>query len=232
MITFSNVHLRYPYDDFELLKGVSFTLKEGTNTILADTQSGKTSICRLICQEVKLTEGQIFVNGKDISSITSDSLGILYLPRNPVFFNNKSVLYNVEYPLRVRKVDKARRRSLAQKAAERAGISSALTAKIKNIDKNDRLTVALARGLTVERQIVLFDDFFSTEIGSGDIQKINPILQLFDAPMKVIVTSNADIAMGHTVVLDGGEVVFEGDAQLAKQHVTNLHWLDTQYSNL
>lgn len=220
MIVFDNVTLKYHYDEYPLLKGVSFTLKNGVNTVLCDTQSGKTSLCKLLVKDIAPTSGHIFVDGTPISSITNAHLGILYLPSNPTFFVTRSVEYNIAYPLKVRKATKAERQSKVKQVTLKLGIVN-LKQKVKKLSPTDKLTVALARGLTVERKVVLFDDFFS-----GNQGNIDNVLQLFEGVTCVIFTSDANLARGNVVVLDGGAVVYQGDADSAKQTVSKLGWLN------
>ncbi|MCH5153117.1 MAG: ATP-binding cassette domain-containing protein [Clostridiales bacterium] len=219
MIVFDNVTLRYHYDEYDLLKGASFTLLDGVNTVVADVQSGKSSICRLLLKDVVPTSGQILVDGQEISSITNANLDILYLPRNPAFFERRSVQYNMEYPLKIRKVAHSQRKERVREIAEQFGMK--LDVKVRTLNAEQRRMLALARGLTVKRKTVLLDDFFDG--GTDDFQFVNSILQHFDRC--VMFTSDARIATGHTVVLDGGVAVFEGNAEQAKQAVSELYWL-------
>ena len=228
MIVFDNVTLRYPYDEFDLLKRASFTLQEGVNTVLADAQSGKSSICKLLLKDISATGGQIFVDGQEISSITNSNLDILYLPRNPVFFERKSIQYNLEYPLLVRKVEKPERKKRVREIAEQLDIPQ-LDVKVGKLSQEQRRNLALARGLTVKRKTVLFDGFFDGD--TPDFKYINNVLRHFDtcAPSTLVIfTSDARLAMGNTVVLDGGVTVFEGCAEQAQQYVSNLYWISRQ----
>ncbi|MCH5153565.1 MAG: ATP-binding cassette domain-containing protein, partial [Clostridiales bacterium] len=168
---------------------------------LADAQSGKTSICKLLLKDISPTNGHIFVDGLEISSITNANLDILYLPRNPLFFERRSALYNVEYPLKIRKVAKAERQARARELAEQFGLP--LNVKAAKFSTEQRRTLALARALTVKRKIALFDGFFDGD--SIDFEYVEGILKHFDTC--VILTSDVKLAMGHTVVLDGGVVV-------------------------
>ena len=228
MIVFEDIKLRYQYDDFDVLKGANFTLIDGVNTVLADVQSGKSSICKLLVKDVAASSGQIFVDGKDVSSITNDNLDILYLPTKPAFFESRSVLYNIEYPLKVRKRPKMERQELAKHVAQQLGVDF-LDVKLKKLNDSDRRRVALARGLTVRRKIVLFDDFFTDE--TYDIESIDKVLQLFEGATCVILTSDARKATGNTVVLDGGLTVYQGDADGARQIVNDLGWLTDSMRN-
>lgn len=226
MIVFDDVTLRYHYDEFDILKGASFTLVDGVNTVLADAQSGKSSICKLLLKDVAPTSGRICIDGVDICGISNSNLHILYLPRNPLFFERRSVQYNLGYPLSVRKVGKRERRARASVLA--AQFDLPLDVKACKLSLQQRRFLAIARGLTVKRQIALFDSFFDGE--TLDFQYINSVLQHFSAVSStlVIFTSDPQLAIGHTVVLDGGTTVFEGDAELAKQRVSELYWLSQQ----
>lgn len=221
MIVFDNVSLKYHYDEYPLLTNLSFTLKQGVNTVLCDTQSGKTSFCKLLVKDVKPTSGQIFVDGAPISSITNAHLGILYLPSNPTFFANRSVQYNIAYPLKVRKIAKTERQNRVAEVAAKLGISC-LKLKAKKLNQAQKSSVALARGLTVERKVVLFDDYFDNNID------VDSVLQLFDGVTCVIITSDVNFARGNVVVLDGGMVVYQGDVDGAKQAVSTLDWLSNR----
>lgn len=220
MIEFNDVTLQYSYEDTALLKGVSFTLCDGVNTLLCDTQSGKTSICRLILKDVKPSGGQIFVDGRQLESISHANLDILYLTGDPVFFERRSILYNIEYPLKVRKVAKQVRRGVATELAERLGVTD-LKSKLRTLSTEQRKLVSIVRGLTVARKIVLWDDFFQ----NADADTVQKALKLFEGATQVIVTSNADLAQGNAVVLDGGKTVYSGDADGAKRTVEQLQWL-------
>lgn len=218
-ITFSNVVFRYPYDEFELLKGVDFTLTEGVNTVLCDAQSGKTTLCRLMLGLLKPTSGQISVDGKPLSGISATDLEILYLPRHPVVFKRRSVLYNVMYPLRVRKAPKAVARQQAALACDAVQLAD-VSVRAGKLSGEELRKLAIARGLTVPRRVVLFDDF----LDAADPSSVKAVSACFGEAMQVIFTSDVRLANGHTVVLDGGKTVFEGDAAGAAAVVAQLYW--------
>ena len=225
MIEFKGVTLKYHYDEFALLKGASFTLRDGLNSVLCDTQSGKSTICRLLCKDIKATSGQIFVDGLEIDSITDACLGILYLPNAPTFFENRSVRYNIEYPLRVRKVERAERKQRAEQIAASLGVDC-LDEKVNKLTAEQRKLVALARGLTVERKVVLFDDFFEVDDVDKSLAYMHSVIDKFNGATCVILSSDSRLAVGNTVVLDGGATVYEGDAVGAQPVIDGLQWIN------
>ena len=218
MIELRHVALHYHYDEYAVLKDLNFTLINGVNTILCDTQSGKSSVCKLLTKQFKSTSGQIFLDGIDIASISNEDLEILYMPANPVFFENRTVRYNVEYPLKVRKVPKNERTERYNEVSTLVGLGDA-DVKLKKLSYCDRKRVALARGLTVRRKVVLLDDF------CGSIEELNKIFELFDNATIVVLTSDVSLACGNVVVLDGGISIYQGDASGAAEIRNNLSWI-------
>lgn len=73
-IEFKNVSFAYDKDT-QVLHDISFLAKQGEITALVGTSgSGKTSILRLISRLYDYDDGNILVGGKDIKSISTDSL--------------------------------------------------------------------------------------------------------------------------------------------------------------
>ena len=202
MIIFDKVTYRYHYEQFDLFKGLSFTLCEGVNTILCGEQSGKSSICKLLCNQIAAQSGNVTICG--IQCNANKDNGVLWLSQKPAFFEGRSVLFNIAYPLKVRKVAKLQRDIIAKQLAEQFGLP--IDTKVKKLTDEQKHKLAIARGLTVERKVVLVDDFFDNK------QQLMETLELFPDAIKVVLTSKTSLAMGHTVVIDCGECIFEGSA--------------------
>lgn len=218
MIVFDKVSLKYHYDESAVIKDASFSLVDGVNTVLCDVQSGKSSLCKLLIKEVSPTSGKILLDGEDISGIANERLGILYLPNKPAFFETRSVLFNIAYPLAVRKVAKDERLQKAREIAERLQIPD-VNVKASGLNVEMRKRAALARGLAVSRRVVLFDDFFE------GAEYIDEVLNLFDADIKAVFTSDASLCRGSVTVMDGGYTAFCGGAEGAKKTVEELVWI-------
>ena len=119
------------------------------------------------------------------------------------------MIFNIAYPLKVRKVAKLQRDIIAKQLADQFGLNADV--KAKKLSQEQRRCLALARGLAVERKVVLFDDFFTNE------QQLQQTLELFPDAIKVILTSNVSLATGHTVVIDCGACIYQGEAEGAQQ---------------
>lgn len=246
VIKLDNVAYTYQYDEYAVIKQASCVLGGGVCTVLCDTQSGKTTLCKLIAGLAKTDSGKIFLDGLAVESITAEQRGILYLSGTPVFFENQTVAKNIAYPLRVRKVEKARQAQIVADVAERLGLTGLLERKIKHCTQYERRLIALARGLTVKRRVVLFDDFFAVEAqderrvirgacnvaADGDtvpevpsVAELNNVLALFDDALKIVVTSDKRLLIGNSVIFDGGKTVFCGNEQQAREYACGLDFL-------
>lgn len=231
MIEFKNVTLRYHYEQYNLFENLSFTLTEGVNTILCDIQSGKSSLCKMILGEVCPNEGQVIVNGVNLfANGKPPIINALYLPANPTFFENKTVRYNLEYPLRVRK-------QLSQNAdkvvalAEEYGIETLLLTKVNKLDARQKKLLALARGRVISRDIVLLDGFLDDTENTGVLSR-ESILGAFQCKTVVILTAKPSLAVGHTVVIDDKKCVYSGESDGAQEVIKSLMWLATRNLNL
>ena len=71
-----SVHdLRVSYGEREILHGVHFDVKTGeTLVILGGSGSGKSTLLRTLVGLEKPSSGQIWINGRDIASISDDEL--------------------------------------------------------------------------------------------------------------------------------------------------------------
>ncbi len=97
-IEFKNV--TYAYDgEHDVLHGVSLSIDKGkTFALVGPSGGGKTTICHLIPHFYNIESGQILIDGKDISTITNESLrrniGIV---QQDIYLFNASIRENILY---------------------------------------------------------------------------------------------------------------------------------------
>ncbi|MFA9376002.1 MAG: ABC transporter ATP-binding protein [Lachnotalea sp.] len=73
-LEFCQVSFGYPGSDFDILKDVSFELKQGESlSIVGRNGAGKTTIIKLMSRLFKPTGGKILINGIDIQSIDAET---------------------------------------------------------------------------------------------------------------------------------------------------------------
>jgi ABC-type multidrug transport system ATPase subunit len=102
MIEFKNVSVSYSKAYFALYNvSVKFE-KDCINVVYGIFGAGKTTLLRCIAGLENYT-GEILFNGKDIKLLDySKNFNVCYIPTVPVFFENKTILKNIIYALKVR----------------------------------------------------------------------------------------------------------------------------------
>lgn len=100
-IEFKNVSFKYGEGLENVLTDINLKIKKGENiALVGPSGSGKTTICNLIPRFYELTGGEILVDGKDINSVTLESLrrniGIV---QQDVYLFSGSVRENIQYGL-------------------------------------------------------------------------------------------------------------------------------------
>lgn len=98
-VEFRNVTFRYSEENEDVLQSVSFKIRQGENVALVGPSGGgKTTICSLIPRFYECDEGNIFVDGKDIKSVTLASLRAnVGVVQQDVYLFSGSVYDNIEY---------------------------------------------------------------------------------------------------------------------------------------
>jgi polar amino acid transport system ATP-binding protein len=157
-------NVRKSYGAFEVLKGISLSVKKGEVVcIIGPSGSGKSTLIRCINALVPITSGTIHVQGIDVADPQLDKLalrrkvGMVFQQYN--LFPHKTALQNVMMaPLHVLRQER--------KAVEER--SRALLAKVRLAGKEDsypgelsggqQQRVAIARSLAMRPDVMLFDE--------------------------------------------------------------------------
>ena len=96
-IKLSVKNLYKKFDDKDVLKHISFDVKNGEFlSVLGPSGCGKTTLLRILIGLDRQNEGEILMDGKDISSLKPNErqMGIIF--QNYALFPNMTVFENVE----------------------------------------------------------------------------------------------------------------------------------------
>lgn len=163
IIVFDNVSLAF--DDKEILRKVSFTLKTGhTKIFLGASGAGKSTILRLILGLLKPDAGQIFVNGErvdnmreaDLMKVRAD-LGMVF--QEGALFDSLTVRENVGYKLFEESdlpLDEVNRR--VEEVLGFVRLRDFIDRMPSELSGGQRRRVAIARAMTAKPRILLYDE--------------------------------------------------------------------------
>src|SRR3569833_1326772 len=111
------VDLAKDFGSVRAVAGVDLEIADGEFfSMLGPSGSGKTSVLRMIAGFEPPTRGRIELAGKDVTGDPPFARDVNTVFQDYALFPHMSVAENVEYGLRVKKVNKAERRARAAEA--------------------------------------------------------------------------------------------------------------------
>lgn len=142
-----------------------FTVQPGERVVLSGPSgSGKTTLFRFIAGlqgAVNVPEGQVWLEGKDISHRPPEKRDIGVVFQEPVIFPYLSVLENAAFGLRVRGVGTSDRRELTVPWLERVGLGAKLETEPELLSGGEKQRLALVRALVWRPKALLLDEPFT-----------------------------------------------------------------------
>jgi phospholipid/cholesterol/gamma-HCH transport system ATP-binding protein len=154
------------FDAAEVLRGVSFSLTRGeTLVIMGGSGAGKTVLLRLVAGLIRPDGGQLRVFGRRIEHLTEEELLPLrrrmgYVFQGAALFDSLSVRENVAYPLREHtRLGEAEIEERVVRNLSVVGLSSDVLPLLPaELSGGMRKRVGIARALSVEPEMLLFDE--------------------------------------------------------------------------
>ena len=139
--------------------GVDLDILDGEFlTLLGPSGSGKTTVLRMIAGFESPTSGEIVLEGVDVSRTAPFDRNVNTVFQDYALFPHMSVLANVEYGLRVKRVPKDQRRARALEALDSVRLGEYGARKPAELSGGQRQRVALARALVNQPKVLLLDE--------------------------------------------------------------------------
>jgi putative spermidine/putrescine transport system ATP-binding protein len=151
--------LRVPFGSGPGLDGVSLSVAAGECVaVVGASGAGKTSLLRAVAGLAPVDGGRIAVGGTDVTATAPERRGTVYLHQTPLLFPHLSVLENVAFPLRVRRVAHAEIRARAQAALAAVRLEGFDLRRPRTLSGGQRHRVALARAVVARPPVLLLDE--------------------------------------------------------------------------
>jgi multiple sugar transport system ATP-binding protein len=126
--------------------------------LLGPSGCGKTTLLRTIAGLETPTSGRIRFGEADVTATPPGRRDVAMVFQDYALFPHMDVADNIAYPLRVRKVPKARRRAKAAETAARLSLTELLTRRPGQLSGGQQQRVALARAIACHPKVFLFDE--------------------------------------------------------------------------
>ncbi len=135
------------------------TLERGTmNVLLGPTQSGKTSLMRLMAGLDVPTEGRVFWEGKDVTRLRVQDRKVAMVYQQFINYPSMTVYDNIASPLRLMKKSSAEIDKAVKQAADLMQLTPMLDRKPLELSGGQQQRCALARALVKNAGLVLLDE--------------------------------------------------------------------------
>lgn len=147
------------FGDVRAVNGVNLEINHGEFfAMLGPSGSGKTTVLRMIAGFEMPDSGSIEIDGIEVSDTPPFNRDVNTVFQDYALFPHMSVLDNIEYGLKVKKIAKKEREARAVKALERVKLSGYENRKPSQLSGGQRQRVALARALVNEPKVLLLDE--------------------------------------------------------------------------
>ncbi|AIC99061.1 Glutamine transport ATP-binding protein GlnQ [Bacillus subtilis] len=217
MITFQNVNKHY--GDFHVLKQINLQIEKGeVVVIIGPSGSGKSTLLRCINRLETINEGVLTVNGTAINDRKTDinqvrqNIGMVF--QHFHLYPHKTVLQNIMLaPVKVLRQSPEQAKETARYYLEKVGIPDKADAYPSQLSGGQQQRVAIARGLAMKPEVMLFDEPTS----ALDPEMIGEVLDVMKTLAKegmtmVVVTHEMGFAKevaDRIVFIDEGKILEE-----------------------
>jgi len=230
-------NLEFSYPKKEILKGVSFEIKNGESlSILGENGCGKSTLLKCMLNLLKF-RGEILLNGVNLHKISRANLAkkIAYIPQFPnVTFEYEAI----DVVLMSRLAHKGFFENYSKKdyeicyvSMERLGISHLANRVFKSLSGGERQLVCIARALSSGAKAIFMDEPVSGLDFGNQIKLLNLIKELSGEGYTIVITTHhprhAKFLNSTILMLKNGVKFRHGSAELLDtKNISELYEVD------
>jgi ATP-binding cassette subfamily B protein len=226
-IVFDHVYFEYEDGEQEVLKDVSFTVKQGqTIALLGPTGSGKSSLVHLLTRLYDYQKGSITLNGTELKEIQRHHLrkNIGIVLQEPFLFS-KPILENIRLAnpnANERQVIDAAKAASVHRVINEfdLGYKTLVGEKGVTLSGGQKQRIAIARTIINKSPILIFDDSLSAVDTETDASIRRALKELSGGLTTFIIThrvATAQAADQIVVLQEGGVAQIGTHSELVKQ---------------
>lgn len=158
MIEVKNITKKY--GNFTAVDNISFEVKDGEIVgLLGPNGAGKSTTMNMITGFIEATEGNIVVNGYDISKKPGKAKKqIGYMPEGVPSYQELTAKEFVKYMAELKMVDRKTRKEEIENVIKQTGLEEVQNKLIKNLSRGYKQRVSMARALVGNPDVLILDE--------------------------------------------------------------------------
>ncbi len=218
-IKINNLTYKYPDGSDNVLKNINIEVKQGKSLgIIGVIGSGKTTLMNLLLKLYEVPNKTIFIGGKDINEIKTDTIrhNICYITQDNFLFSS-TLKDNINLFRDIYDEDdivESTKSSMIYSEIEemKDGINTVIGEKGIDLSGGQKQRVVISRAFLNQSNVVIFDDTFSALDNKTEENLLHNIRNLTENKTCIIVSNRiSDIKhCDEIIVLDHGEIVERG----------------------
>ena len=161
------IGIKKSFGPIEVLSGIDLSVNKGEFiTILGASGCGKTTLLRVIAGLEELTDGRIFLDGRDVSADEPHKRNVRMVFQNYALFPHMNVEQNIGYSLRLRNAGKKEIKEAVAEILELVRMPGYEKRMPNELSGGQKQRVAVARALVNRPPLLLLDE----PLGALDLQ--------------------------------------------------------------
>lgn len=151
------------YKNDKILKQIYFSVNEGEIiSVVGPSGCGKSTLLRCLAGLETITNGDIMLNGVNITNQSAEDIPVVMMFQQPLLFPHLNVLENVTYGLKRKRVKKKNRDNSGRQMLKKIEMLSFAKRYPHELSGGQQQRVALARALIMKPSLLLLDEPLSS----------------------------------------------------------------------
>ena len=214
-------HVSRNFGTFRAVNDVSFSIPTGQIVgLLGPNGAGKTTTMRMITGFLAPTEGQILIDGKDITESPVESKKkIGYMPESAPLYGEMIVEDYLKYIAQMQGENADEKVPLLCKEC---GLKEVMSKNISELSRGNRQRVSLAHALMHDPEILILDEPTSG-LDPNQVEDVRAIIREIGKTRTVIVSthilSEVETICSRAIIISGGKVVADSPIEELKNSI-------------
>ena len=211
-----------------VIDNIALTIPRGQMvTLLGPSGCGKTTILRLVAGLEKPSDGQIFIDGEDVTHRSIQQRDICMVFQSYALFPHMSLGENVGYGLKMLGIPRAEVKARVQEALAMVDLAGFDDRYVDQISGGQQQRVAIARAIAVRPKVLLLDEPLSALDAQIRHSMVEEIARLHrELPELTILYVTHDQGEALTLadkigIMRDGHLIAHGETRSLYRHPTN-----------